>query len=270
MSFLEKAKFLLRKHQIHPKKALGQNFMIDPSTIQSMVDSAFLDTKDVVLDIGAGLGFLTQLMASKCGKVLAIESDANLVDVLRNELASLSNVQIIYNDLFKAKVPEFNKVVSIPPYHISSHLLLWLFRQNFECAVLILQREFANRLAASVENKNYGWLAVVGYYYVEVELLDDVPKWMFYPQPEVDSIIVRLKPKKPSPFPLKNEAIFKQLTQSLFTRRNRKVRNAIKPFIKSIYVADEEKTFETIPFLDRRVRELAPEDFGALVNALVK
>lgn len=270
MSFLEKAKFLLRKHRVHPKKVLGQNFMINSSIIQSMVDSASLDKKDVVLDIGAGLGFLTQFMASKCRKVLAVESDANLVDVLRDELASLSNVQIIHNDLFKAKIPEFNKVVSIPPYYISSHLLLWLFRQNFEWAVLILQREFANRLAASVENKSYGWLAVVGYYYVEVELLDDVPKWMFYPQPEVDSVIVRLKPKKPPPFPLKNKAIFKQLTQSLFTHRNRKVRNAIRPFTKNVCVADKEKVFETIPFLDRRVRELGPEDFGALANALVK
>jgi 16S rRNA (adenine1518-N6/adenine1519-N6)-dimethyltransferase len=270
MSFLNKAKFLLRKYRIFPKKSLGQNFMVDSSIIQNMVNYASLDANDIVLDIGAGLGFLTYFMANECGKVLAVEPDANLINLLRDELAVSSNVKIIHSDVFKAKIPEFNKVVSIPPYYISSPLLLWLFRQNFDCAVLIFQREFVDRLAASVGSSDYGWLAVVAYYYVESELLDAVPKWMFYPPPEVDSLIVRLKPKKSSPFRLKNEALFKQLAQSLFTHRNQKIKNALASFTKGAHYAGREKVFESFPFLDKRVRELAPEDIGALTNALVK
>jgi 16S rRNA (adenine1518-N6/adenine1519-N6)-dimethyltransferase len=169
------------------------------------------------------------------------------------------------------RISNFNKVVSIPPYNISSRLLLWLFSKNFDCAVLIFQKEFANRLVASIGSEDYGWLSVFTYYNVEVELLEAVPRWMFYPQPEVDSIVVRLKPRKPLPFEVKNEVLFRQMVQSLFTQRNRKVRNAILPFIKGKLVIPTEKAnelIEALPFCDKRVRELAPEDFGALANAI--
>lgn len=269
MSLLEKTKLLLKKHRIFPKKVLGQNFIVDSSIIQSMVNYASLDEKDVVLDIGAGLGFLTRFMTNKCGTVLAVELDASLVNALHHELIDLTNVKIICGNVLKIRIPDFKKVVSIPPYYISSPLLLWLFRQNFDCAVLTFQKEFANRLVAPIRSESYGWLTVMAHYYFEVELLDTVPKWMFYPQPEIDSVVVRLKPKPP-PFKLKSEVLFKHLTQSLFAHRNRKVRNAIAFFIKSSHVVSEDKLLKTISFLDKRVRELAPEDFGALTNALIK
>jgi 16S rRNA (adenine1518-N6/adenine1519-N6)-dimethyltransferase len=245
--------------------------MVDSSILQNMVDYASLNQNDVVLDIGAGLGFLTRFLANKCKGVLAVESDVHLVRILREQLKDLPSVKIIEGDVLKAYIPQFNKVVSIPPYNISSRLLLWLFSKNFVCAVLVFQKEFANRLAASIGSEDYGWLTVLTYYHVEVELLDDVPKRMFYPQPEVESIIVRLKPRKVSPFKLKNEIVFRQLVQSLFTERNRKVRNAILPFMKGVPAIAAEKTVkltEAFPFGDKRVRELAPEDFGALANAL--
>jgi len=247
--------------------------MVDSSILQNMVDYASLNQNDVVLDIGAGLGFLTGFLANNCERVLAVESDARLVKGLREELKDLPKAKIVEGDVFKVRVPQFNKIVSIPPYHISSPLLLWLFRQKIDCAVLILQKEFANRLIAPVKSEDYGWLAVVAYYYVEVELLDDVPKWMFFPQPKVDSVVVRLKPKKLHPFTLKSEVLFKQLTQSLFTHRNRKVRNAVLPFIKGACATRAEsaiKVVEGLSFRNKRVRELAPEDFGALLNALVE
>ena len=245
--------------------------MVDSSVFESMINYASLSKKDVVLDVGAGLGFLTRLLANECKEVLAVESDRALVKLLREQLEDLPNVRIIEGDVLKAHVPLFNKVVSIPPYHISSPLLLWLFHRNFDCAVLVFQREFADRFVASVGGDGYGWLAVVAYYYVEVELLGDVPRWMFYPQPEVDSVVVRLKPKKPRPFALKSEALFERLTQSLFTRRNRKVRNAVVPFIRgerATNAVGAVKIVEGLPFRDKRVRELAPEDFGVLSNVL--
>lgn len=245
--------------------------MVDSSIFQLLANYCSLTSKDVVLDIGAGLGFLTRFLAGVCGGVLAVESDRRLVKVLQEQLKDLSNVKIIWGDVLKAELPYFNKVVSIPPYHISSPLLLWLFNKDFDCAVFIFQREFANRLSASVESGDYGWLAVVAYYFVDVEIFDYVPRWMFYPQPEVDSVIVRLKPKKPKPFDLRDKEFFIRLTQSLFAHHNRKVRNAILPFLKGLCyeVDDAVKKIENLPFYNKRVRELAPEDFGVLANALV-
>lgn len=272
MSLLKRTKFLLRRYRIFPKKRLGQNFTVDPSIFKRVTGCASLSQTDVVLDVGAGLGFLTRFLAGKCEKVLAVESDSKLARVLREQLRDLPNVRIIEGNVLNVQIPQFNKVVSIPPYYVSSSLLLWLFNKNFEYAVLIFQKEFANRLVASVGSGDYGWLTVFAYYHVEVELSDEIPRWMFYPQPEVDSIIARLKPKKPPPFNLKNRALFKQLVQALFTQRNRKVRNAVLSFIKSKHITTAEKPVklaDSLPFHDKRVRELAPEDFGALANALV-
>jgi 16S rRNA (adenine1518-N6/adenine1519-N6)-dimethyltransferase len=272
MSLLEKTKFLLRRHRIFPNKRLGQNFMIESLILQNTVSYASLGQDDEVLDIGAGLGFLTQSLAAKCKRVLAVESDAKLVNILYEQLRNLSNIEIIHGDVLQTPIPRFNKVVSVPPYSISSPLLLWLFSQKFDCAIFIFQKEFVDRLIAPVGSEHYGWLAVVSYYYVEIEPFDDVPRWMFYPQPEVDSIIVRLKPKRLHPFTLKNEALFRQFAQSLFTRRNRKVRNAIESFVQSTRTSNVEyalKIVESFPFRDKRVRELAPEDFGALFNGII-
>lgn len=236
------------------------------------MDYASLNQNDAVLDVGAGMGFLTSSLANKCRSVLAVEADAKLVEVLREQVGSLSNVQIVGGSVFGVETPFFNKVVSIPPYQISSRLVSWLFGRDFDCAVFVFQKEFANRLAASVGSKDYGWLTVVAYYYVEVELLDEVPNWMFYPQPEVDSIVVRLKPKKPPPFVLRDSALFIQLAQSLFRSRNRKIRNAVLPFLKGIRTmtaGDAIEMGDALIYKDKRVRELAPEDFGELANVVI-
>ncbi len=245
--------------------------MVDATTIERLCAYAFLCGDDVVLDIGAGLGFLARVLAKKCKGVLAVELDKRLASVLREQTNDVPNIKVIEGDVLKVHVPEFNKVVSVPPYGISSRLLLWLFERNFDCAVLVFQKEFANRLVADVGSKDYGWLTVFTYYYANIELLDDVPKWMFYPPPEVDSVIVRLKPRKPPPFKLKNEDLFKQIVRLLFTQRNRKVKNAIQNLLKSPFKTVAKESVELggfLPFRDRRVRELAPEDFGALANAL--
>lgn len=272
MSLLEKAKCLLRTHQIQPKKSLGQNFMIDPAFFSCMTDSVSLAKNDVALDIGAGLGFLTRFLADKCETVLAVEIDKAIVRVLRQQTADMGNVKVIEGNVLRAVVPPFDKVVSIPPYNISSHLLLWLLNKHFDSAALIIQKEFARRLTASVGTEDYGWLTVLTHYYAEVEFLEKVSKSAFYPQPKVDSIVTCFMARKRKPFRLKDELAFRRVVQSLFTQRNRKVRSAILPYLRGTcpkYRMKATRDAEIVPFHDVRVRELTPEEFGVLANAIV-
>jgi len=269
MSFSE-TKYLLQKHQILPNKLLGQNFMVAPSAFEKMSDYASLQETDTVLDVGSGFGFLTRYLSERCRKVLAVEKDKRFVSVLREQLSGLNNVQIIDGDVLTVPIPTFNKVVSFPPYQISSHLLLWLYDRTFECAVLVFQKEFANRLIASVGTEDYSWLTVLTHYNAQIELLDAMPKHMFFPQPEVDSVIVRLT--KRNLLFAKNQILFKQMLRYLFTGRNKKVANALAPFLKSklgISAEKIERIVTSIPFRDKRVRTLFPEDFGTLANALL-
>jgi 16S rRNA (adenine1518-N6/adenine1519-N6)-dimethyltransferase len=212
-------------------------------------------------------------MADKCKGVIAVEADTELTTILRRQLSHFLNVKVIEGNVLQVNIPQFNKIVSIPPYNISSRLLLWILNLKFDSAVLVFQREFANRLAASVGNRNYGSLTVLTYFHAEVELLDDVPKSMFYPPPKVDSVITRLTPRGSRSIKLKNEAAFKKIVQMLFTQRNKKVRTAVLSYLKHVRILSKEeacKVAGTLPFRDKRVRDLAPEDFGALADVLIQ
>jgi 16S rRNA (adenine1518-N6/adenine1519-N6)-dimethyltransferase len=269
---ISETKRLLREHRIVPNRLLGQNFMIETSIFPLLSDYASLGKADVVLDAGAGFGFLTRFLAKNCKAVIAVEKDPHIAEVLREQLRGAANVTVIEGDVLKVALPEFNKVVSIPPYYLSSRLVTWLFEQKVECAVLILQREFADRLVAAVGSEDYGWLTVVACHSAKVELLDAVPKSLFYPPSEVDSVIVRLTPWKAAPFEVKDAAFFMRMVRWLFTQRNKKLRNALPPFLKSTLKTskeDAEKLACAFPFSDKRVRELSPKDFGVLANALV-
>ena len=270
---VSETKRLLRTFRIVPNRLLGQNFMVDPSIFPKLSGHASLSKTDVALDAGAGFGFLTRFLANKCKSVFAVEKDPRVAVVLREQLKGVVNVTVVEGDVLKAAVPSFNKVVSIPPYHISSRLLMWLFDRSYDCAVLVLQKEFAGRLVAAVGSEDYGWITVVTCYRAEVQLLDAIPDFMFYPQPKVDSVIVRLKPWTAAPFEVEDESLFRRMVRWLFTQRNKKLSNALVPFLRNtskVAKADAEKISCTIPFHEKRVREMAPEVFGEIANALVR
>lgn len=272
MDLLQKTKRLLRYYNFSPKKRFGQNFLVDSALLEEMLSYASVTKQDVTLEIGAGLGFLTKLLSRRCKSVIAVEVDPKLVKILREELGGLGNVELIEGDVLEVSIPPFNKVVSTPPYSISSPLLFWLLEKKFDHAVLTFQKEFAERLAASVGSKDYGRLTVNTYYRAEVELLRHVPRKVFYPPPDVDSLVVMLKPRKEPPFRVEDEQTFFKLVQILFTQRNKKVRNAIIPFLRmrGIDGEDTKRLADSLPFHDKRVRELAPEDFGNLANMIFR
>lgn len=268
---LRRAKRLLRLYGFFPKKRFGQNFSVSSEILERLVSHASLTKDDVVLEVGAGFGFLTEMLSDKCKKVIAVEVDAQLVNFLRKHLHPLQNVDLIEGDILKVSLPEFNKVVAAPPYSISSPLLFRLLERKFDSAFMLFQKEFAERLATSVGTKDYGRLTVTIYYRADVELLDYVPKSMFYPPPDVDSMMVRLKPRAP-PFHVNDEAAFFELVRTLFTQRNKKVRNALIPFLRQRELARKEalELADSLVYSTKRVRELAPEDFAILTNELLR
>lgn len=246
--------------------------MVDGAVLQRLVSYADLTKKDIVLEVGAGFGFLTRLLAEKCRKVIAFEVDMRLISALHEQLRDLEDVEIAEGDILKASLPSFDKVVSTPPYSISSPLLFKLLEQTFKLAVLTFQQEFAERLTAPVGSKDYSRLTVATYYKADVELLDHVPRTAFFPSPDVDSTIVRLKPKKEPPFHVDNEVEFFELLRSVFTQRNKKLRNAAIYYLlkKGMHKAKAQELADSLTFHDKRVRELAPEDFGALSNEILE
>jgi 16S rRNA (adenine1518-N6/adenine1519-N6)-dimethyltransferase len=268
---LEETKQLIRTHRITPNKLLGQNFMVEPSLYGKLCAYASLGVSDVVLDAGAGFGFLSRFLADKCKAVIAVEKDPQVAKALREQVKGIGSVTVIEGDVLKAVLPEFNKVIAIPPYYLSSRLVAWLLERSVACAVLIVQKEFANRLIAAVGSEDYSWLTILTYQHAEAELLDVVPKAMFFPQPEVDSVIVRLKPWSKSPFEVKDKLFFKQITKWLFAQRNKKLGKALAPFLKTnlqLSKQDAENLAVALPLHDKRVRELTPEQFGALADAI--
>ncbi|MCW4006605.1 MAG: 16S rRNA (adenine(1518)-N(6)/adenine(1519)-N(6))-dimethyltransferase RsmA [Candidatus Bathyarchaeota archaeon] len=268
---LSQMKSLLQKNQITPNKLLGQNFMVDFSVFPQLTRHANLNGSDVVLDAGAGFGFLSRFLSDKCHAVVAVEKDPKIAAVLKTQLQNTPNITVIEGDVLRAELPVFNKAVSIPPYYLSSQLLTWLLDHNLDCAVFIVQKEFADRLVASVGSEQYGWLRVVTYQAANAELLDEVPRWMFYPEPEVDSVIVRLTPWQTLPFAVRDTGVFRRLSKWLFTQRNKKLSNALVPFLRNERKLDKtqaEAVVAKIELPPKRARDLSPQDFGALSDAL--
>lgn len=247
--------------------------MIDFSIFHKLSEYASLTNNDVVLDGGAGLGFLTKFLAKRCKKVVAVEKDNNLVGILKDQLKIFNNVSLIKGDILRVVLPKFNKIITIPPYYLSSRLIQWLFKQKFECAVLILQQAFAERLSASPNSEGYSWLTVVTQYNAKVDQLDHIVPEKFFPKPDVESKIVRITPWPTPPFMVNQPKLFSRFVKQLFSNRNKNLVNPLHSFLKSNYKFSKLETEEFLSdfsFRKKRVRQLTMQEFGELSNALPK
>jgi len=243
------------------RRKTGQNFLVDKNIAELEVKHADIQKDDVVLEIGPGTGVLTSLIADKAGKVIAIEIDGKLVDGLKSFLPE--NVLLIHDDALKvdfSTLPRFNKIVSNLPFQISSPITFKFFEYDFDLAVLIYQKEFADRMVAKPGSKDYSRLSVGVYYNSFCDVVARVPKTCFYPQPKVDSSIIKLKPRKTPLFSVKDEKLFFDLTRDLFNHRRKKIGNTIR----KVYGLRS----DDLPYSDRRVEELSPEQIGELCDFL--
>jgi 16S rRNA (adenine1518-N6/adenine1519-N6)-dimethyltransferase len=245
------------------KSKLGQNFLIDENIARLEVKYADISKNDIVLEVGPGKGILTRFLAKSAKRVIAVEIDKNLVESLEKILPS--NVTLINNDILKLdfeKLPRFNKVVSNLPYQISSPFTFKLLEHSFDLAVLIYQKEFAERMIAKHGSKKYSRLSVNIYYKAECSLLKVVSKKVFNPVPKVDSAVIKLVPRKIPAFCVENEEFFKNFVNVLFSHRRKKIKNIIKDKY-DLYLNNE-------VFDDKRVDNLSPEEIGFLSDIVFK
>jgi 16S rRNA (adenine1518-N6/adenine1519-N6)-dimethyltransferase len=261
----DEVKAILESIGKRPTKRLGQHFMLDDSVLKRMVAAADLGSKDTVLEIGPGLGNLTEELLLTGAKVVAVEQDPAFVQFLRRRFGE--RVELIQADAVKAFLPQFNRVVSNLPYQISSPIIFRLLDIGFESAVLMLQKEFAGRMVAKPRTEAYGRLSVGVYYRADCRIAFHVPRTAFWPQPRVDSCVVELTPKDP-PFKVASERAFFEITKSIFSHRRKKIMNALNlPDYPQEPVAID---LRTLPYASKRAEELTPEMIGELTNAILK
>ena len=239
---------------------LGQHFLIDDTVAQREVAYAGLTSNDVVLEIGPGKGVITRLLAQQAKQVVAIELDAHLIQQLKGNLPG--NVTLIHGDAVKvdfATLPRFTKIVSNLPFQISSPITFKMLEYPFSKAILIYQKDFADRLVAEPGSKEYSRLTIGVYYKAVCRILEDIPRTCFSPPPRVDSSIVELTPRQQPPFVVADEKFFFELAKQLFNHRRKKIRYTVT----SLFGGHEE-----LPYLDERVEMLSPEQLGELSNLL--
>ncbi|RXA19913.1 16S ribosomal RNA methyltransferase A [Methanosarcina sp. MSH10X1] len=247
-----------------------QHFLIDTGYLDRIVAAADLGPEDVVLEIGAGIGNLTERLARKAKKVIVIEFDPALVRVLHDRFDEVENIEIIAGDALKVDFPDFDKVVSNLPYSISSEITFKLLRHKFKLGILMYQYEFAARMVSPPNCKDYSRLTVDTYYFADASILMKVPKSVFHPAPEVDSAVIKLVPR-PAPFEVRDEAFFMDFIAAAFSQRRKKLRNAILNNNHVLKIPDIKEVVARLPedLMSKRAENLTPEELAQVANQII-
>lgn len=228
ISLAKETKQILQENGIILNKNLGQNYLIDDFKRKKIIEYAKLTKEDTVLEIGPGIGTLTIELAKKAGKVIAIEQDTAIFNILKKRLEKekIDNVELINGDAVKVDFPEFNKIVSNLPYQISSPISFKFLEHEFDLAILMYQKEFADRMNGKVGTKQYSRLSAMLYFKANVKVLTKVSPESFIPSPKVDSSVVELK-RKENKIADDDFKVYSKVVKALFQHRNKKARNAL-------------------------------------------
>ena len=278
-----RTKEILQKHGFTFKKSLGQNFLTEPNILRKIVETAGIDETSNVIEVGPGIGALTEHLARNAAEVLAFEIDERLLPVLKDTLAPYPNVTVVHQDVLQADLVKTTgevfsrdlpiKVVANLPYYITTPIMMHFLESNLPVAemVVMMQKEVADRISAAPGTKAYGSLTIAVQYYMEAKLAFIVPKTVFVPQPNVDSAILKLTRRKTPAVAVTDEKAFFRLTKAAFQLRRKTLWNnlthaygkddATKAWLtKSLAVAEIDPK--------RRGETLSLEEFGRLSNAM--
>ncbi|BBH23357.1 ribosomal RNA small subunit methyltransferase A [Paenibacillus baekrokdamisoli] len=273
---------IVKKYGFKFKKSLGQNFLIDQNILKNIVHAAELDETKGALEIGPGIGALTQELAQSAGKVTAVEIDNRLIPILRDVLSGVPNVHIEHGDVLKLDLRELLdtqfkgmtgiSVVANLPYYVTTPILMKLLEEKLplEHIVVMIQKEVAQRMAAKPGGKEYGSLSVAVQYYCVPQLVCIVPHTVFIPQPNVDSAVIKLSLRDKPPVDVPDEDHFFRTVQACFAQRRKTIANNLTAYVG--------KTHRELlgPLLEgcgidpsRRGETLSLDEFAALSRALL-
>jgi 16S rRNA (adenine1518-N6/adenine1519-N6)-dimethyltransferase len=274
---------ILEKYGFSFKKSLGQNFLIDTNILKKIVGFAELSETGGAIEIGPGIGALTEQLARSSQKVVAFEIDQRLLPILAETLSPYSNVKIIHEDVLKADVKEAIKeefqevddlmVVANLPYYVTTPIIMKLLEEKLPIRgiVCMLQKEVADRISAKPGTKDYGSLSIAIQYYTEAEVVMVVPKTVFVPQPNVDSAVIRLTKREKPAVQVINEDFFFQVTKASFAQRRKTLLNNLTSGLpegkqKKDEILEALHSVEIDP--SRRGETLSLEEFAKLADAL--
>ena len=231
----------LKSHELKARKRFGQNFLVDEGILDAIVDGAKLTKEDEVLEIGPGLGVLTERLCEAAKSVRAVEIDRDLAAILKEELAHATNLTVEQADILDCEIERPYKVVANLPYYITTPILMKLLKNDVKplSVTVMVQKELGLRMCASPGTKDYGALSLTVQYYAAPEWITDVPPTSFYPQPKVDSAVITLVPNAGAPVYIEDEEHCFELIRAAFSKRRKTLVNAVSSDPKLHHTAAE-------------------------------
>lgn len=229
---------ILQKYDFHFQKKYGQNFLIDTHVLEKIIEAAGITKDDFVLEIGPGIGTMTQYLCENAREVMAVEIDQNLIPILKDTLASYDNVTVVNEDILKLDImkvaQEHNggkpiKVVANLPYYITTPIIMGLFESHvpLESITVMVQKEVADRMQSGPGTKEYGALSLAVQYYAQAEIVANVPPNCFMPRPNVGSAVIRLTCHKENPIKVKDEKFMFRVIRASFNQRRKTLQNGL-------------------------------------------
>lgn len=278
----KRTKEVIKKHGLVLKKSLGQNFLTDQNILHHIVGAAELDTSKGVLEIGPGIGALTQHLAEAAGTVVAVEIDQRLIPILSETMEAYPNAHIVHGDVLKVNLRELWEehfagcskvsVVANLPYYVTTPIIMKLLEDKLplENIVVMIQREVAERMSAKPGTKAYGSLSIAVQYYCVAEIVKIVPPTVFVPQPNVDSAVIRLKLRDKPAVETDDEAFFFEVVQACFVQRRKTISNNL---MAAFFSKDRKPELEAVLAscgIDpvRRGETLTLDEFARLSSAI--
>ena len=279
MTLYQQTREFLKRTGRNPNQKLGQHFLIDPHTLQEIAWSAKLTDVDFVLEIGAGLGFLTSVLAATAKRVVAIEIDEFLYAELQLKFSRTPHISLIQGDILKQNLPTLlddfpsqnTKIVANLPYYITTPVLWELMKhpRKIGACILTMQTEVAERIISPPGNKRYGALSIGVSYYAEAEIVHRVPPDRFFPSPQVNSSVLSLQMRAAPQVSVDNEALFFRIVRAAFQSRRKMLRNALLKNGVSISADTINAVCDQLAIdPQRRGETLDIAEFAALANGL--